>query len=71
MVTAIATETGGDGGVEDTVFCKKSKHKFCSNQFCFVNTLQTNVYYYCTQKKNAYRTYEQKHMSIRSIKIGK
>lgn len=51
MVTAIATETGGDGGVEDTVFCKKSKHTFCSNQFRFVNTLQTNVYYYCTQKK--------------------
>lgn len=27
VVTAMATETGGDGGVDETVFCKKEEKK--------------------------------------------
>lgn len=27
VVTAIATETGGDGGVDDTVFCEKRRRR--------------------------------------------
>lgn len=54
VVTAIATDTGGDGGVEDTVFCKYSKR--------IHNLINPNTIYLFPYEATKFRFHDIQHI---------